>query len=99
MLRSKIFPATRATLSRSTYGFAATPSAASRRPTNFTPRLTYGFTPRLTYGFTPRLTYGFTRGNHNTPQNNDHNWPKVASDVVWWGGIVGLMYVMTHPFL
>ena len=97
MLRSKIFPATtaatRATLSRSIYGFAATPtqSAASRRPTNFT--------PRLTYGFTPRLTYGFTRGNHNTPQNNDHNWPKVASDVVWWGGIVGLMYVMTHPFL
>lgn len=41
----------------------------------------------------------FTRGCHNTPpQNNDPNWPKVASDVVWWTGIVGLAYVVTHPF-
>lgn len=43
----------------------------------------------------------FIRNNHNVPppQNNDPNWPSVASDVVWWTGIVGLAYVVTHPFL
>ena len=75
MFRSKIIPATRATLSRSTYRFAAAPSAVFKRSTSF------------------------TRDNHNAPQNDGHNWPKVASDVVWWGGIVDLAYVMTHPFL
>lgn len=42
----------------------------------------------------------FIRSNHNTPPQNDGpNWPSVASDVVWWTGIVGLAYVVTHPFL